>query len=72
MAVIYGQPVKGSGYLSVRFFWFIFCRNGIWAGFLLDGKIIVLFLVSFEMGLLVFEKDKKLSLILALYFPVLL
>ena len=67
MAVIYGQPVRDPVTLFRPFLLvYLFAGTEYGLAFYWTARIIVLFLVSFEMGLLVFEKDKKLSLILAL------
>lgn len=63
MFMVYGQPVKDIAMIFKPFYWgYLFLPAGMGLAFFWYGRWIALFLVSFEMCMLLTEGDKRLSL----------
>jgi len=67
MAIVYGQPILGVITLF-RPFLLMFLAAGTEYGiaFFWIARLVALFLVTFEFGMLITDRDKRLSLVLAL------
>jgi len=63
MFIVYGQPVRHIAVLFRPFHWgYLFLPPGHGLSFYWMGRLIALFLVSFEMMMLITKSNKKLSL----------
>ncbi|MDL2246165.1 hypothetical protein LJB96_00955, partial [Methanobrevibacter sp. OttesenSCG-928-K11] len=63
MFIIYGQPVLDIAVIFRPFHWgYLFLSQGKGLSFFWVGRLIILFLVSFEMGMIFTKKNKILSL----------
>lgn len=63
MFMVYGQPVKDIAMIFKPFYWgYLFLSAGKGLAFFWYGRWIVLFLVSFEMAMLITKEDRLLSL----------
>lgn len=64
--IVYGQPVADLAVLFRPFHWgYLFLSPAKGLSFFWCGRLIALFLVSFEMGMLITKKDKFWSFLLA-------
>ena len=67
MFLIYGQPVWDIGIVLKPFLWgYLFLNQGQGLSFFWVSRLIVLFLISFEFGMLITNKNKTLALSYAL------
>ena len=67
MFLLYGQPVLDIASLFRPFFWgYLFLPKGMGLSFYWLGRLIVLLLVSFELGMLITKENKTLSLVYSL------
>ena len=63
MFMVYGQPVRDIALIFKPFYWgYLFLSAGKGLAFFWYGRWIVLFLVSFEMAMLITKEDRLLSL----------
>ena len=63
MFLLYGQPVLDIATLFRPFFWgYLFLPKGMGLSFYWVGRLIALLLVSFELGMLITNENKTLSL----------
>lgn len=63
MFIVYGQPVWDIGLLFRPFHWgYLFLMPGMGLSFFWSGRFIALFMVSFEMGMLIATNKKHLAL----------
>lgn len=62
--LVYGQPVKALAVVFRPFHWgYLFLDPARGLSFFWTGRLIALFLVSFETGMIITQKSRKLSLI---------
>ncbi len=62
MFMVYGQPVRDIAMIFKPFYWgYLFLPAGMGLAFFWYGRWIALFLVSFEMGMLLSGGDKRLA-----------
>ncbi|MGG7151228.1 DUF7657 domain-containing protein [Clostridium neonatale] len=65
--IVYGQPVYDIGVIFRPFHWgYLFLNAGRGLAFFWYGRLIALFVVTFEFGLLITKKNRKLALLLSI------